>query len=143
MEETATEEQNVEPKVTPVVEFKDESKPEVKGENDSSVTLDGIRTVVSDVVDSSQSKQDAAISDLGTKVNGLGDAIKVLSENQDKNENSADEVVYVVRLDSSQVDTAKAATRVACTEGLILIILLALSCGLQAWRVLSGRWSSG
>lgn len=125
-----------------VLEVDAKPQPEPVTNAKPEVTIDGIRNVVTDAVNSSGEKQDASIQDLGAKVGDLQESIRLLSEKQEDSQQSQD-VVYVVRLDSSQVDTAKAATRVVCTEGLILIILLAVSCGLQAWRVLSGRWSNG
>lgn len=48
--------------------------------------------------------------------------------------------VYEVRATQSQVDTAKSALRILCTEGLLLLVVMSICAGLMAWRAFSGRW---
>lgn len=49
-------------------------------------------------------------------------------------------LVYEVRATQSQVDTAKQALSILCTEGLVLIVVVSVCAGLIGWRCFSGRW---
>ena len=99
---------------------------------------DEVRQIVTDavnsLVESDNAKYDALSRDLAT----LGEDIRSVAA--DDGQQSEGDVVYVVRLDASQVDTAKSFGRVLCTEGLLLVILLAVTCGMLGFRQLSKGW---
>lgn len=80
------------------------------------------------------SRDDALNSRLETlegDVSALGESVGGLSP---------DGVVYEVRATDSQVETAKGAVRLLATEGLFLLVALALCCGLLGWRAFADRW---
>lgn len=107
------------------------------------LTLDDLRVVLDDSLATMRDVEQTGFDSLSQDVRSLGDTLTLLySQNEDEGE-STDEVVYTVRLDPSQVGTFRSAAQVACTEGLLLVLLLALSCGLQAWRILAGGWRNG
>ena len=103
---------------------------------DSGLTVDDVR----EIVNISNDAEGARLDSLAGEVSKLGDAVKSLSETRDASQDASDDVVYTVAISPSQVETAKGAVRVACTEGLICIVLLAAMLGLVGWHVLSGRW---
>lgn len=103
---------------------------------DSGLTLDDVR----EIVNTSSDAEGARLDSLAGEVAKLGDSIRSLSEAEGASQEANDDVIYTVAISPTQVETAKGAVRVACTEGLICIVLLAALLGLVGWHVLSGRW---
>ena len=103
------------------------------------LTAEQVREVVTDALGESNSQTNDALNNLSKDVELLGESVRTLQDTQSESANT--ETVYTVRADSSQVETAKACARIVCTEGLIVCLLLALVAGLNAWHILSGRWS--
>ena len=83
---------------------------------------------------------DSSFDGLSANVISLADSVTLLA-NSNQEQEQQEEVVYTVRIDPEQVQTAKEAVRLACTEGLICIALLAALVGINAFRVLTGSWS--
>lgn len=106
------------------------------------LTSEEVRQIVTDavnsLVESDNAKYDALSQDLRT----LGDDIRNVAESDEAEDEQSEEIVYVVRLDASQTDTAKAFGRVLCTEGLLLLIVCSIVAGLLAWQLVSDRWRS-
>lgn len=101
------------------------------------LTAHDVREIVNDAFASSNDAQQVAIEGLAANVQSLTESVTSLqaSEQQEHSE------TLLVRLEPSQVETFKAGARVACTEGLILVLLLAVLVGLQCFRIFTGRWS--
>ena len=106
------------------------------GTADTQLTREDVQQIVSDAVTSSQSVDDAAYSQLANSVSELGDTVRLLAANEEQ----TSEDLQVVRIDPSQADTAKAAVRLAVTEGLITVLLLACIAGLVGWQIVSEGW---
>lgn len=115
-----------------VTEQAQEPQGQLSGEEVRQIVTDA----VNGLIESDNAKYDALSQDLRM----LGDDIRKVAESEESEDAQSEEVVYVVRLDASQTDTAKAFGRVLCTEGLLVVILLAVLCGLSAFRQLSRGW---
>lgn len=111
---------------------------------DSSLTVEDVEHAVENAL-STRDAHDVVIEDMSHTLVEIRDGVALLSSNAetDEEETAADDVTYTVRLDSSQVEVAKSAARLVCTEGLFVIILLATLCGLTLWQILQSRWSRG
>ena len=104
---------------------------------DGGLSADDVQRIVSDTVGTLQRSQDVQFAGLSEDVSALGESISLLAASD---EGQSSEGTTLVRVDSSQVETAKGALRVLCTEGLLVVILLALIAGLQGWRIVADRW---
>lgn len=102
------------------------------------ISADDVRQMVNDAVNTLQESDNAKYDALAGDIANLGSDVRVLMTKSD--EQPSEEVVYVVRLDASQTDTAKSFGRVLCTEGLLLVILLAVVCGLMGFRQMTKGW---
>lgn len=96
------------------------------------ISADDVRQMVNDAVNTLQESDNAKYDALAGDIATLGSDVRVLMTKSE--EQPSEEVVYVVRLDASQTDTVKSFGRVLCTEGLLLVILLAVVCGLMGFR---------
>ena len=114
---------------------------QVEPEQDS-LTAEDVQSAVENAL-ASRDAHDLVVEDMANAVVELRDSVALLASSAGEDEQAGDDVVYTVRLDSSQVEVAKGCARLICTEGLLIVILLAILCGLQVWRVLSCRWSNG
>lgn len=115
-----------------VTEQAQEPQAQLSGDEVRQIVTDA----VNDLIESDNAKYDALSQDFRT----LGEDMRKVAESEGSEDGQSEEVVYVVRLDASQTDTAKAFGRVLCTEGLLVVILLAVSCGLSAFRQFSRGW---
>ena len=115
-----------------VTEQAQEPQAQLSGDEVRQIVTDA----VNDLIESDNAKYDALSQDFRT----LGEDIRRVADSEGSEDGQSEEVVYVVRLDASQTDTAKAFGRVLCTEGLLVVILLAVSCGLSAFRQFSRGW---
>lgn len=106
-----------------------------------SLTVQDVSAAVDESLGVYQQHNDAAMQDLSAKVQQLGDSVQLLAENEQ--EEQQQEQMQTVRVDASQVETAKGALRVLCTECLLVVIVLALIAGLQGWKVVAERWHNG
>lgn len=109
-----------------------------------SLTAEDVEHAVENAL-STRDAHDVVIEDMSHTLVEIRDGVALLSSNAetDEEETSDVDVTYTVRLDSSQVEVAKSAARLVCTEGLFVIILLATLCGLTLWQILQSRWSRG
>lgn len=110
----------------------------VQDNTQESLTIEDVRQVVSDaqgaINDAEQHRYDVLVDE----VHLVGDSVQLLATSQD--EEQQEDVTYTVRLDSSQVETGKAAARVLCTEGLLVVLLLSIQVGISGWRLVCDRW---
>lgn len=84
---------------------------------------------------------DSQLQNLDESLKGIDQRLQTVAENTKSDDTKQEqETVTLVKLDSGQTTTAKTGARIVCTEGLVIIILLAVSCGLQLFRILSDRW---
>lgn len=97
--------------------------------------VEGAASTVRDVDQSGFDRVAQDLEDIGAAVHNL--------YQEEGQADEVEEVVYMVRLEPEQAGVLRSAVQVACTEGLLVVVLLALMCGLQAWRVLSGGWRHG
>lgn len=113
-------------------------------EEQPSLTAEDVEHAVENAL-STRDAHDVVIEDMSHTLVEIRDGVALLGSNAetDEEQTSADDVTYMVRLDSSQVEVAKSAARLVCTEGLFVIILLATLCGLTLWQILQSRWSRG
>lgn len=105
-----------------------------------SLTVQDVTSAVDESLGVYQQHNDAAMQDLSARVQQLGDSVQLLAANEQEQQQ---EQVQTVRVDASQVETAKGALRVLCTECLLVVIVLALIAGLQGWKVVAERWRNG
>lgn len=113
---------------------------EAAQEPHSQLSGDEVRQIVTDAVNGLIESDNAKYEGLSQDLRTLGEDIRKVAESDESEDGQSDDVVYVVRLDSSQTDTAKSFGRVLCTEGLLLVILLAVTCGMLGFRQLSKGW---
>lgn len=92
---------------------------------------------IENAIDNALTKHDDTeqLQSLELRMSEVRDAVKSGNESESDAEGTTD-AVYTVVLDSGQVDTAKTYSRVLCTEGLILIIVMSLCAGLNVWQIL-------
>lgn len=112
---------------------------EATQEPEKQLTGDEVRQIVTDAVSSLVESDNAKYDSLSRDLATLGNDLRTLASDEGSEQSDSD-VVYVVALDSSQLDTVKSFGRVLCTEGLLLLIVCAISAGLLAWRLVSDRW---
>lgn len=102
------------------------------------LTYEDIVSAVSDAVTSSVLPvHDSALDGIAEDLDSLASGVAALADSPSPSDDSA---VYSVQLVPSQVDTAKGAARVLCTEGLILVVLLSALLGLEFFRVFTEKW---
>lgn len=84
---------------------------------------------------------DSQVQKLDESLKGIDQRLQTVAENTKADDTKQEqETVTIVKLDPGQTATAKTGARIVCTEGLVIVILLAVSCGLQLFRILSDRW---
>ena len=84
---------------------------------------------------------DSQLQQMDESLKGIDQRLQTVAENTKADDTKQEqETVTIVKLDPGQTATAKTGARIVCTEGLVIIILLAVSCGLQLFRILSDRW---
>lgn len=106
---------------------------------EESLTIEDVQQVVSDAQSAINDAEEHRYEVLVDEVHLVGDSVQLLySENQE--EEQQEDVTYTVRLDASQVETGKAAARVLCTEGFLVVLLLAIQVGISGWRLVCDRW---
>lgn len=103
-------------------------------------TVDDVRAVVDDAMRAGSDATNAKYEALERQIVVLGDSVALLASSDEASESEDGETVYLVRLAPEQVDTFKAFARVLTTEGLLLVIVFAIACGLMVWQVFSSRW---
>lgn len=101
------------------------------------LTAQDVRQIVTDAIASSNDAQQVAIEGLASNVESLSESVSMLQASEQQEQSDT----LLVRLEPSQVETFKSGARVACTEGLVVVLLLALLVGLQCFRIFTGRWS--
>lgn len=107
-----------------------------------SLTVQDVSSAVDESLSVYQQHNDSAMQDLSAKVQSLGESVQLLAASEQQQEQEQDSV-QLIRVDPVQVETAKGALRLLCTECLIVVIVLALIAGLQAWQVVAERWRHG
>lgn len=107
-----------------------------KASGGDALTLEQVR----EVVNSSREVEDRQISELREQVIVLGDSVALLA--QESGDGRSDEA-YQVQIVSTQVETAKAALRLMCTESFLIVILLAVLVGLIGYRMFGQGWRRG
>lgn len=111
---------------------------EVTEEEDTDVlTAQDVREIVNDAFASSNDAQQVAIEGLASNVESLSESVSMLQASEQQEQSDT----LLVRLEPSQVETFKSGARVVCTEGLVVVLLLAVLVGLQCFRIFTGRWS--
>lgn len=84
---------------------------------------------------------DSQLQQLDESLKGIDQRLQTVAENTKVDDTKQEEETFAtVKLEPGQTATAKTGARIVCTEGLLIIILLAVSCGLQLFRILSDRW---
>ena len=84
---------------------------------------------------------DSQLQQLDESLKGIDQRLQTVAENTKTDDTRQEqETISLVKLEPVQTATAKTGASIVCTEGLVIIILLAVSCGLQLFRILSDRW---
>lgn len=76
---------------------------------------------------------------LSVRFQNLDDSVAALSA-QVEGTAPDDTLTYTVRIEQSQVQTAKQAVSLLCTELLVLIVVLCVGVGLLGWAAFTKRW---
>jgi hypothetical protein len=113
------------------------------GQQAETLTAEQLQTVLDNSLLRVRETNNNGFDQVSQDIQSLGDRLSTLYETRAEDAEQDTEVVYTVRLDAGQVDTFRSAARVACTEGLLVVILLAVMCGLTAWRELARSWRNG
>lgn len=106
------------------------------------LTTEDVQTAVESALRNVGNTNDEQLRILSEGVASIDSRLQTVAENtaNDGEQQSPEETIYTIRLEPGQTTTAKTGARVVCTEGIVIIILLAVSCGLQLFRILSERW---
>lgn len=121
-----------------------------QGQAQQALTAEEVRQIVGEYFDSLGGRIDTfadsqavADSELADRLDNVSDSVSVLAADLDSKTVSAQDLgVVEVRATGSQVDTAKSALQVLCTEGLVLIVVLSINAGLLGWQAFRGRFVS-
>lgn len=124
--------------------------PEQQGQAQQVLTAEEVRQIVGEYFDSLGGRIDTfadtqaeSNSELADKLDDVSLSVSGLSTEIDSRLLSAQDLgVVEVRATGSQVDTAKSALKVLCTEGLVLIVVLSINAGLLGWQAFRGRFVS-
>lgn len=103
------------------------------------ITTSDVQSIVDGAFDAfalSQQRRDETLEQRLSAIEGSFSDLSSLVEASGDTEG----VVYEVRATSSQVETAKSALRLLCTECLVLIVVMSICAGLLAWRAFTARW---
>lgn len=73
---------------------------------------------------------------LARSISSLGDSINALVEGGGTSQGE----ISTVTVSQEQFSVIESGMRLMVTEGFVLCCLLAVSCGLTAWRIFSGGW---
>lgn len=101
------------------------------------LTIEDVR----EIVNTSSDAEGARLDNLAGEVSKLVDAVNVL--NSDESSSADSDEIYTVAISHSQVETAKGAVRLACTEGLVCIALLSAVLGVQLFALFRKGWPNG
>lgn len=105
------------------------------------LTSEDVTSAVESALRNVNVANDSQLQQLDESLKGIDQRLQTVAENTKSDDTKQDqETITLVKLDSGQTETAKTGARIVCTEGLVIIILLAVSCGLQLFRILSDRW---
>lgn len=105
------------------------------------LTSEEVTTAVESALRNVNVANDSQLQQLDESLKGIDQRLQTVAENTKADDTKQEqETVTTVKLDPGQTATAKTGARIVCTEGLVIIILLAASCGLQLFRILSDRW---
>ena len=107
---------------------------------ETGATPEEVQQIVTTSENNILDSMDSSFDGLSANLVSLADSVTLLA-NANQEQEQQENIVYTVRIDPEQVQTAKVAVRLACTEGLICIALLAALVGINAFRVLTGSWS--
>lgn len=111
----------------------------MEGQATSTLTADVVRAILRDelaTLSESQSERDYSIAG---RLDSLDGSVMQLSQDV-QGAQPVEGAVYEVRATGSQVETAKQALSVLCTEGLVLIVVMSINVGLLGWRAFTSRW---
>lgn len=106
------------------------------------LTIEDLQAVVDGTMQAHDDAEAQRFADVLEGVQGVSEGLRLLLDSE-QSEEAPDSLVYTVRVDSSQVETAKAAIRVIATELLFLIVAVSICAGLLGWRALQSRWLHG
>lgn len=76
---------------------------------------------------------------LSVRFQSLDDSVADLSA-QIEGTTPDETVTYTVRIDPQQVETAKGAVSLLCTELLVLLVVMCVGVGLLGWQAFTRRW---
>ena len=121
-----------------------------QGQAQQALTAEEVRQIVGEYFDSLGGRIDTfadsqavADSELADRLDNVGSSVSALAADLDTKTVSARDLgVVEVRATGTQVDTAKSALKVLCTEGLVLIVVLSINAGLLGWQAFRGRFVS-
>lgn len=112
-----------------------------QGQQQPTLTAEDVRIIVSEALELRADSDALLLSDVNNRFDALDSAVSSMAETVETIDGRS-EGVMEVRATSSQVDTAKGALRVLCTEGLVLIVVLSINAGLLGWQAFRGRFVS-
>lgn len=124
--------------------------PEQQGQAQQALTAEEVRSIVDESLSgfdfaTAVGGSEGGIADtlvlLDGKVDGLALDLSQVRTDLAAMEDASGAVVEV-RATATQVETAKSALRVLCTEGLVLIVVLSINAGLIGWQAFRGRFVS-
>lgn len=121
-----------------------------QGQAQQALTAEEVRQIVGEYfdtlggqIDTFADSQAVADSELADRLDNVSSSVSLLAADLDSKTVSAQDLgVVEVRATGSQVDTAKSALQVLCTEGLVLIVVLSINAGLLGWQAFRGRFVS-
>lgn len=109
--------------------------------NDQGLTKEDVQSAVESALQNYQLDKDSqqTLTSIDDVVKSIDGRLKVVADRS--NQKSSDtNVVYTVKLDPGQLDTAKTAVRIFSTEGLLIVVMLSALVGISIFRILSERW---
>ena len=105
------------------------------------LTTEDVTSAVESALRNVNVANDTQLQNLDESLKGIDQRLQTVAENTKSDDTKQEqETISLVKLETGQTATAKTGARIVCTEGLVIIILLAVSCGLQLFRILSDRW---
>lgn len=102
-------------------------------------TVEQVAEVVAEAFEAYSEAESGRADALAERLDGISADVAALGAEFEASR-PAEGCVYEVRATASQVETAKSALRILCTEGLLLVVVMSICAGLMAWRAFSGRW---
>lgn len=109
--------------------------------NDQDLTKEDVQSAVESALQNYQLDKDSqqTLTSIDDVVKSIDGRLKVVTDRSNQKSSDTD-VVYTVKLDSGQLDTAKTAVRIFSTEGLLIVVMLSTIVGISIFRILSERW---